>query len=697
MSSRPVTLQKRGNLALIVIDNPPVNALSQAVRQGLKDAVAELAGDTELAGAVLVCKGRTFIAGADIKEFGKGPLEPPLPDAINTMEGLAKPVVAAIHGTALGGGLEVALGCHYRVMAPGAQVGLPEVTLGIIPGAGGTQRLPRLAGLEAAIDIITSGRRVSADEAVALGIADAIVDGDLTEGAVAFLEAKLAAGEPVVAVSARPVAPFDGDKVAALVDKVTKRARGQMSPVKAAESVRNAAEMDFAEGSARERDIFLNLVASDQSKALRYAFFGERAVSKVPGLGDVAPLDVATIGIVGAGTMGSGIAVACADAGYKVVMSEMTEEAAEAGRGRVAGIYDGLMKRGRIDEATREQRLSNITVAAGLDALASVDLIVEAVFEDMAVKIDLFKRLDGIAKPGAILSTNTSYLDINEIAAVTNRPEAVCGMHFFSPANVMKLLEVVRADKTGDATLQTALAVGRRIGKVAVVSGVCDGFIGNRIWSTWRKQAEFLIEDGAYPEDVDAAVTGYGFPMGPFAVYDLSGLDIAWAQRKRLAATRDPRARYVAIPDQICELGRFGRKTGAGWYDYASGKAAPDPAIRDMIDAHRAAQGITARTFARDDITARMRATMVNEGARILEEGIAFRPVDVDMVMIFGYGYPSWRGGPMFEADLIGLPQVLSEVREMCAAGGHGWEPSPLLVRLAEEGRTFAEWAESTK
>ncbi|MBB4302133.1 3-hydroxyacyl-CoA dehydrogenase [Rhodobium orientis] len=695
MSEIPVKVERRDDVALIVVDNPPVNALSQSVREGLNRAVADISADDSVRGAVLVCSGRTFIAGADIKEFGKGPLEPSLPDTIATMETLQKPIVAALHGTALGGGLEVALGCHYRVIDRGGQVGLPEVTLGIIPGAGGTQRLPRLTGIEQAIELVTSGKRIGAEKALAFGIADKVVDGDLTEAAIAFLKEKLAGGEAVVPVSGRPVGKVDEERLAEQLAKVERKARGQLSPVKAAESVANTATLSFADGMAREREIFSELVASDQSKALCYAFFAERAVSKVPGLEDVAGKEVRTVGIVGAGTMGSGIAVAFADAGMCVIMSEMSEEAADAGRDRIDRIYNDQVRRGRLTEDMTAERQMRISIEVGLEALADADLVVEAVFENLDVKKDLFSRLDGILKPGAVLATNTSYLDIDAIAAATSQPEAVCGMHFFSPANVMKLLEVVRAAKTDDATVKTALDVARRIGKVAVVSGVCDGFIGNRIWAAWRRQAEFLVEDGAYPEEIDAAIAAFGFPMGPFAVYDLSGLDIAWAQRKRLAATREPAARYVEIPDRICELGRFGRKTGAGWYDYSGGGAPqPDPSIRQMIEAHRDDKGIVPESFSPEDIQRRMRATMVNEGANILAEKIAHRPLDVDMVMLFGYGYPRWRGGPMFEADLVGLTQILEDVREMCAAGGHGFEPSPLLVELAESGRSFADWAD---
>ena len=692
-TGEPVRLDRRDGFAIVIVDNPPVNALSQAVRNGLLDAAIAIAEDASIEGFVIACAGRTFVVGADIREFGSTTLEPFLPDVIAAFEATAKPSVAAIHGTALGGGFELALGCTWRMMAQHAEVGLPEVGLGLIPGAGGTQRLPRLAGIAKALDLVVSGRRVGAREAVDLGIADAISEGDLVEDALAFLATQVVEKAAATPVSKRPVPAFDEKDVTAIADKAKQRARGQISPTRAVEAVLNAAYLPFAEGMAAERASFLALVPSDQAKALRHAFFGKREVWKVPGLDDVASRPVERIGIVGAGTMGAGIAVAAADAGYAVTVVETSEAAATSGWERIEGIYDGLVQKGRLDAARREARLANLTVAAGIEALKDCDLVVEAVFEDMAVKKDLVRQLGAVLKPDAILASNTSYLDLDAIAAAAPHPENVCGMHFFSPANVMKLLEVVRGKETAPEVIQTALAVGRRMGKIAVVAGVCDGFIGNRIWAAWRCQAEFLLEDGAAPEEIDAAMVEFGFPMGPFAVYDLSGLDIAWAQRKRQAATRDPYARYVAIPDRVCEAGRLGRKTGAGWYSYASGKAQPDPAVGEIIEGARRQKGIVARAYGADEIQARARAAMVNEGARILEEGIALRPVDVDMVMIHGYGYPAWRGGPMFEADLMGLNAALSEVRDMCRAAGYGFQPSRLLVRLAEDGRSFADWA----
>ncbi|PLX39597.1 MAG: 3-hydroxyacyl-CoA dehydrogenase [Hyphomicrobiales bacterium] len=693
MTGKPVRITRQDGIALIEVDNPPVNALSQAVRAGLVDAANEMAVDPEIVGGVLHCGGRTFIAGADINEFGKPPMVPFLPDVIAAFESCGKPTVAAIHGTALGGGLEMALGCSWRVMAPTAQVGLPEVTLGIIPGAGGTQRLPRLIGIIAALEIIASGRRMKASEAVETGVADAVVDGDLVEGAVAFLRERIAAGEKPLPLSARAVPAEDAEAIENAANKIRARARGQLSPAKAVESVLNAAAMPFADAMAIERAAFLELLGTDQAKALRHVFFGERRVAKVPGQQDVVGHTVSRVGVVGAGTMGSGIAVAAVEAGFDVTVVETSEDAAARGRERIEGIFDGLVKRGRLGTDGKAERMARIAVEVGHEALGDADMVIEAVFEDMAVKKELVVALDRVVKPGTVIATNTSYLDINEIARVSAHPENICGMHFFSPANVMKLLEVVGGEATSDDTLLTALVVGRKMKKVAVVAGVCDGFIGNRIWAAWRRQAEFLLEDGALPQDIDAAITAFGFPMGPFAVYDLSGLDIAWAQRKRLAPTRDPRARYVGVPDTLCEAGRLGRKSGAGWYDYSSGKAAPDRIVTSLIEAARAEKGIAPRNFTAEEIQARMRATMVNEGAKILEEGIAMRTLDVDMVMIHGYGYPAWRGGPMFEADLVGLPSILAEVEEMCAAGGFGWKPAPLLVELATSGKSFTDWS----
>ena len=690
----PVRIEREAGIGVILVDSPPVNALSVAVRKGLAEAVAELTTDGSVTAIVLACAGRTFIAGADIREFGK-PLAPPaLTEVIDAIESCPKPVVAAIHGTALGGGLEVALGCHYRIALSSAALGLPEVNLGIIPGAGGTQRLPRLVGFEAAIDIITTTRRVKAAEAVELGLVDLMVDADLVGAAVHFARERAEEGGAHPVTSEIQVPSFSVNDFVKAEISVMKKARGQLSPVKALESIRNVAESSFAEGMRRERKIFEELVASDQSAALRYAFFGEREVAKLPGLDGVEPRTVKNAAIIGAGTMGTGISVAFANAGFPVTVIETSDEALAAGRARIEAVFEEGVKRGKLSPEKKAARLGQYTFATDLAAAADADLVIEAVFEDMAVKKDLFARLDAIAKPGAVLATNTSYLDVNEIAAATGRPESVLGLHFFSPANLMRLLEVVRAAATGPDVLATAMAVAKKLGKIAVVAGVCDGFIGNRILTAYKKQADYLVEEGAWPEDVDRAMTDYGYPMGPFAVSDLAGLDISWANRKRLAASRDPRARYVDIPDRLCELGRFGRKTGAGWYDYSENRnGAPDPAVHAIIEAASRDKGITRRDIGADEIRSRILAAMVNEAADILAEGIAARPVDVDMVMLAGYGFPRWRGGPLFEADRRGLEVVLKEVNTACAAGGFGWRPAPLLVELAKSGRRFADLA----
>jgi 3-hydroxyacyl-CoA dehydrogenase len=687
----PVTLSRRGRIAIVTIDNPPVNALSHAVRQGLADALAALAADAGLDGAVLACAGRTFVAGADVTEFGR-PAEPPfLADLLDTVEAGSKPVCAALFGTTLGGGFELALACHYRAATPTAEIGLPEVKLGLIPGAGGTQRLPRLIGIAAAIDVATTGRRVKAAEAAALGIVDRVAEGDLVDAAVAFLEERIAAGGAFPVASARAVAAPTPAEAEALLAEVRRKARGVDAPVEAALSVLRAAALPFAEGLAAERDAFERLRASDQSKALRHVFFAEREAAKVPGLAGVQGRAVTTVGVVGGGLMGSGIAIAAADAGLGVTIAETDAEGVARAAARVAAHYADQAKKGRLTEAQAAERRDRIAVAVGVEALAHADLVIEAVFEDMGVKQDIFARLGRVAKPGAVLATNTSYLDVDAIADASGRPGDVLGLHFFAPANVMRLLEVVRAARTAPDALATGLALGKRLGKLSVVAGVCDGFIGNRIWSAWRRHLEYLVEDGATPEQIDAAIVAWGLPMGPFAVYDMSGLDIAWATRKRKAATRDPAERYVRIADRLCEAGRMGRKTGAGWYRYADGKAHPDPDVAAIVADERRQRGIVARPFTAEAIQRRSLAAIANEAARILAEGIAQRPSDIDMVMVAGYGFPNWRGGPLFEADRIGLPAVLAEVEAAAAVGGAGAEPSPLLVDLVRTGRAFRD------
>lgn len=697
-----VSLEQRNDLAVIWVDYPPVNALSQAVRAGLSAIVETIAGNDQIKGAVLACRGSTFIAGADIKEFGKPPSAPLLPDVITALEQSKKPILAAIHGTALGGGFEVALGCTYRTMAASARVGLPEVNLGIIPGAGGTQRLPRLTGIEAALDMVTSGKPVAAKAALAAGMVDQVftvetVDELVTES-LTYLDEVLAGGSVPAPVSARPVPAHDATACAEKIATITQRARGKLSPVKAAEAVMNATTMSFVDGMQAEREIFLALRAHPQSSALRAAFFAERQTAKIPALKDVAPRDVQTIGIIGAGTMGAGIAVACLDAGYQVTLVETNEAAAEAGEGRVRATYDRLLGRGRLSQAAYDKRLAALSMKVGLENLATTDLIIEAVFEDEAVKREVFTKLDEITKPGAILATNTSYLDVDVIAKMTKRPQDVVGMHFFSPANIMRLLEIIPADDTQDDVLATAFAIAKRLKKVPVLAGNCPGFIGNRLFNRYRRQVEMLIEDGAMPAEVDKAMTDFGFAMGPFAVFDLAGLDIAWRMRKANAATRDPKERYVDILDTICEAGHFGQKTGAGYYRYEKGnrKPLPHPEAEEIIVVASAKNGIRRRAFTPEEIVSRVMAALVNEGAKILEEGMAQKASDIDQVEIHGYGFPAFQGGPMHWADSQGLAAVLEQIEAMSAASGPGWEPAQLLKDLVRDGGTLADWTPAT-
>lgn len=636
---------------VVTIDNPPVNAASADMRQGLFAAVSHASTAPEIVGVVITGAGKTFVGGADIREFGRPMAEPLLPQVLNHIEQSGKPVVAAINGAALGGGLEIALGCHLRVASPSAKLGLPEVKLGIVPGAGGTQRLPRLAGVIAAAEIAATGRLVGADEAHRLGIVDAVAGGDLVAGAVAA--ARDLAGKPPRRTGELPVAAVDAEAFDKTAAKVLARARGQEAPGEALRLVRSAGESTLAEGLVDERATFIRLRDSDQAKALRHVFFAERAAAKVDGLEGVEPRPVRTIGIVGLGLMGSGIAVAALDGGYAVIGAEMTVEAAQKGRERIAALLDRNVVSGRLDADGREKRLARLTTSGSLEDLADADLVIEAVFDDLAVKTDLFKRLDAIVRPDTVLATNTSYLDPDVLAAATSRPERVVGLHFFSPANIMRLVEVVNCAKTAPDVLATALAVAKKLGKLPVVSGVTEGFIGNSIFSAYRREAEFLLEDGALPQEIDAAMEGFGFAMGPFAVFDLAGLEIAWARRKRLAATRDPAERYVEIADLLCEAGRFGQKAGRGWYAYPDGKRTVDPEVTALIEEARAKKGIAPRRIEAGDIVSRLLGAMAAEGEKLLAEKIAQRASDIDLVLINGYGFPAHKGGPMFAAGKV--------------------------------------------
>jgi 3-hydroxyacyl-CoA dehydrogenase len=691
-----VRLEQQGPVALIVIDNPPVNASSQAVRRGLLDAITAAEIESGINAIVIACDGRTFVAGADVREFGKTGLDPMLPVVVQRIEESKKPVVAAIHGTALGGGFEIALACHARVMARDAAVGLPEVKLGLIPGAGGTQRLPRLVGMLAALDLVTSGRRIAAEEALTLGIADDIAESDVRATAVALAESL--AGQSLRRLSQKHLPAFDVSAFDAAAAAAKRKARGQIAPGVAADVVRLAATLPFAEAMQKEREAFVGLLASDQSKALRHAFFAEREVTRVPHLDGVKPRSVEKIGVIGAGTMGAGIAVAFVDSGFPVTIIEMSAEAIEAGRSRVGGLWERQVKSGRITAEQRDEKLARVRLSQDYAALGDADLVIEAAFEDMQVKKDVFGKLAQVAKPGAVLASNTSYLDINEIGASNRRPADTIGLHFFSPANIMRLVEVIEPSAASKDAVATGVAVAKKLGKIPVVCGVCDGFVGNRILATWRAVTDMMIEDGALPQEIDAALESYGMAMGPFAVSDLAGLDIGWARRKRLASTRDPRVRYAStVADRLCEAGRFGQKTGGGWYLYPDGKRTVDPFVTDLIEKVAADKGIRRRPVPAETIERMVRAAMVNEGARILSEGIVPRALDIDVVLMTGYGFPSWRGGPMFEADQIGLDTILDDVRALEAFAGPGFEPAPLLEELAQAKRHFADFTPAAK
>ncbi|MHC5656115.1 FAD-dependent oxidoreductase [Stappia sp. ICDLI1TA098] len=692
--SEPVSYSLADGIALIAVDNPPVNALSQAVRAGLVAAMDRFEADEDARVAVVYGRGRTFIAGADIREFGKPMVEPLLPGVIDRIERSEKPVIAALHGTALGGGLEVALGCHARVMLSSGKVGLPEVTLGILPGAGGTQRLPRLAGAEAALDLITSGRHADAAEALKLGIVDEIGDGDDVAAAGIAFARRVMSGEIAtrrsgdIATGEKPAEVFASVRAA-----TSKRARGQISPMVAIDAVEAAYDLPLAEGLVRERALFTELMQSEQRSGLIHAFFAERAVARIPEQGSARARDIAALGVIGGGTMGSGIAVAALSSGLEVTLVERDEAAAEKARATVGKLLEDGVRRGKMSAERREDLLaSSFRTATDYAALAEADLVIEAVFEDMDVKKEVFAKLDAVLKPGAILATNTSYLDVNEIASSVSRPQDVIGFHFFSPAHVMRLLEVVVAETTAPDVVVTGFALAKRMKKVAVRAGVCDGFIGNRLLNAYRRAGDYMVEDGASPYEVDEAVVAFGFPMGPFAVSDLAGLDIAWAGRKRRAATRDPRERVVGFADRLCERSWFGQKTGRGFYLYEPGarRGTHDPEVLEIIAEERAQKGIVARSFSQEEIIRRYMAAMINEAARIVDEGIALRPLDVDVTLLFGYAFPRWRGGPMHYADQVGLAKVLADIHEFAKDDDFFWAPSPLLERLVAEGKTFA-------
>ncbi len=673
-------------IGVITVNNPPVNALSHAVRQGLLDAINEARGDASRA-VVIVCAGRTFIAGADITEFGKPPAEPMLPELLDTIEALDKPVVAAIHGTALGGGFETALAAHYRCAVASAKVGLPEVKLGLLPGAGGTQRTPRLGGVAAALDLMTSGNPIGAETALELGLIDRIVDGDLREAAVGWARELVASGAAPRPVSELPVPEFDAGIFDTCRATLGKRARGQLAPQKIVDCVEAATRLPFAEGAAVERDAFMECMGSPQSAALRHLFFAERQAAKIDGLpADTALRPIETVGIIGAGTMGGGIAMSFANAGIPVTLVEVDEESLGRGMATIEKNYAAGVRRGKLSGEQASERLGLIAGAVGYEALADVDLVIEAVFEDPGLKKTVFGKLDQTCKAGAILATNTSYQDVNAIAAATSRPADVIGLHFFSPANIMKLLEVVRGDRTADDVLATCMALAKRIRKVPVMARVCYGFIGNRMLNPYFREAQLCVLEGATPAQVDTALEWWGMAMGPLRVADLAGLDVGYKAREALPEKErgDPRSYRVA--DVLVEMGRLGQKSGAGYYRYdpETRRHESDPAVLEIIEREAAAFGIERREIADDEIVDRLIYALVNEGMRIVEEGIAQRPGDIDVVYVYGYGFPAWRGGPMHYAEAVGLPKVLARITEFCERfGEEAWTPAPLLERLA--------------
>jgi 3-hydroxyacyl-CoA dehydrogenase len=675
---------------VLTVNNPPVNALSQHVRQGLHEGVKQAIADAAVSAIVITCAGRTFIAGADITEFGKPPVAPGLHEVLDLIEGSPKPVVAAVHGTALGGGLEVTLACHYRVGVKDARFGLPEVKLGLLPGAGGTQRLPRVVGVEKGLSMMVSGDPIRADEALASGLIDEIVQGDLTAAAVAFAEKVLAEKRPL-----KKIRDLD-DKLAAVRGKpevfanfrksVARQTRGFRAPENIIKAVEGAVGLPFAEGLKRERELFLELLSSPESKAQRYFFFAEREAAKIPDVpADTPARDIKKAAVIGAGTMGGGIAMNFANVGIPVTVVEMNQEALDRGLGIVRKNYEATASRGRLTAADVEKRVGLIQGTTDWNAVRDADIVIEAVFEEMPVKKEVFAKLDGLAKPDAVLATNTSTLDVDEIAAATKRPESVIGTHFFSPANVMRLLENVRGAKSSKSTVATVMTLGRRINKVPVLVGVCYGFVGNRMLHQRGQQAEKLILEGALPHQVDKVLTDFGLPMGPFAMGDLAGLDVGWRIRKG-RGVKSP------VADRICELGRFGQKTGAGYFKYEKGDRTPipDPEVEKIIVDVATAQGITRRHVTDEEILQRLLYPMVNEGAKILEEKIAIRASDIDVIWVYGYGWPVYRGGPMFWADQIGLRSVRDTMLAFQKATGDAfWTPAPLLARLADEGKGF--------
>ncbi len=693
------TIQVKDGIAVITVDKPPVNSMSLAARQGIVAGMEQALADASVKAIVLTGKGKSFCAGAEIKEFNTPAAfaEPSLATVIEMIENASKPVVAAINGTTMGGGLELALGCHYRVAVAGAQIALPEVKLGILPGAGGTQRLPRVVGVELALNMIVSGTPIPSEKLAKTALFNKMVEGDVVEGAIAFAKT-IADTKPLPKIrDIRIDFPLYEGFFSFARNTVRAVAKNYPAPLKCVDCVEAAVTKRFDDGIAFERAAFLELVTSPESKALRHAFFGERAASKIPDVPEDTPIRaIKSAAVIGAGTMGGGIAMNFANAGIPVKILELKQEALDKGLATVRKNYENTLKKGKLTQEKFDERVGLITGTTSYDDIKDADIVVEAVFEEMGVKETVFKKLDEVMKPGAILASNTSTLDVDQIADFTKRPQDVIGTHFFSPANVMKLLEIVRGKKTGKDVLATTMGLSKKLKKTGVVSGVCDGFIGNRMIEQYSRQAGFLLEEGALPEQVDKAVEKFGFAMGPFRMGDLAGNDIGWAIRKRRYVEK-PNMTYSQTADRLCEMGRYGQKTGAGWYDYKPGNRAaiPNQQVNDMIVAESKRLGIERRKITDEEIVQRLVFALVNEGAQILDEGIAARASDIDMVYLTGYGFPLYRGGPMCYADTFGLQKVVMRMEQFGKARdgarqGKSWVPAPLLAKLAAEGKTFS-------
>jgi 3-hydroxyacyl-CoA dehydrogenase len=697
-----VSLSIDGEIAIITINNPPVNALSPGVPEGIAAAVDSISQNSEVKAAVLIGGGNSFIAGADIKEFGKvtsgekkgGSLLP----LLAAIEDSSKPMIAAIDGAAFGGGLEVAMAFHYRVAAPGAQVGQPEVKLGIIPGAAGTQRLPRLAGVARAVEMCAFGEPIKASVALECGIVDRIIEGDLLAGAVSFAREIVARGEQPPKTRERNEKLGDEQTntpvFAAAREQAKKTRRGQMAPLAAIDAVEAATRLPFDEGCHKEAELFRECLFSDQSKALIHVFFGEREVARVPDIPKNTPqIEIKKAAVIGAGTMGGGIVMNYANAGIPALLKEASQELLDKGLATIRKNYSNSVKKGRFSQEEMDRRMSLIQPTLTYDGFEEADIVVEAVFEGMELKKQVFGELDKICKPEAILASNTSTLNIDEIASATSRPRMVIGHHFFSPANVMRLLEIVRGKATSKEVIATSMRLAKKLKKVGVFVGNCRGFVGNRMLAPYGREAQFLVEEGAKPEEVDGALYKFGLAMGPLAMGDLAGLDVGWRIRKEYKHLEDPNQRHPLIADRLCEMGRYGQKTGAGWYRYDENRRAiPDPEVEKLIEQAAADAGIQRRKISEDEIIERTMYALVNEGAKILEEGFALRAVDIDIIYINGYGYPAWRGGPMWYADTVGLKNVYDRILEFHAHHGDLWEPAPLLAQLAAQEKTFADF-----